>query len=202
MDKIKFIAFDKQSKSSHILEAEVPGSFDQVTVFLRELSNNLASSCSDGVVSLALIASAFVAEKGPIFPLVEATADKMELPTDEVAIPFIAAFGAELFKAELKLLKDKCTAAGMDVPTVEWIKEHVKEAQFAATVHHMKELGCDCPACILFWSAKRFEQGMSAKDCVDEFIEVIKMDVERGNEHCVKHLIPDSDKENNWLRGE
>ena len=187
----------------NVINMTVPQTVEELDTFVSGLAKAMAQSCVDSnQPKLAALACVMTDYEGFMPHLIEKIANNMGRDETKLALSFLAAFGKELFCAEISLLKAKCLADGVGEPTIEWVEEHREQASFARAVYRMNELLCTCPACVMFWSAKRYaEDQMGPADVIKELLEVIEKEEEWGGPGCIRHKIPGA-KDGSWAHGE
>jgi hypothetical protein len=179
-----------------------PENREELQGTIVSLAKTLVEFSQSQNVPLDLLAYSMVSEEGVMPHIIKEIAETMGEDKEKVGFAFLAALGKSLSSCELNEIKCALEKEGLDPDdfSKEWLLDwRDKNGSLTYTACQLRELTCDCPSCILFWTVKRFLDGMSPGDLVDEFKVVIEQVPERGNAGCVRHKIADSDSVN-WER--
>ncbi len=196
---------EEEKKHLRIFKAKMPKNVEEMDTMITALAASLVEGCADHEASLAKLAYGFVGKNGPVPSIIQQVAENCGVPVQKLALTFLVFLGKELFTSEIAMLKGKCEADGCEADghaILDWIKEQAEAddnfGTFSRTMRSMEKLGCNCPACIMFWAAKRYQEQYEPSALIDEFVELSDKDVEPGGESCVRHLIPGADQDDGW----
>ena len=181
---------------------KTPENREELQGTIGSLAKTLVEFSQSQSIPLPLLAYSMVSEEGVMPHIIKEIAETMGEDKNRVGVAFLVALGKSLASCELREIRRALERGGLtpDDFSKEWLLDwRDKNGSLTYTACLMRELTCECPACILFWTVKRFLDGMGPAKIIDEFKVVIDQAPERGNAGCVRHKIADSDSVN-WER--
>lgn len=189
-----------EKKHTNVLAVNLPKNTKDLQVIVKGMADSMANFAVETKRPLALVAFAMVSEEGAMPTMMEQFGKSMDVDPDRMGFAFMCALGKALLDAEKAVMKaERKKDDGGTEMTEDWVKEHRGLCTFSQIAFAMEEITCDCPACIVFWTAKRYLEQMTPPDLVEELKVVVQADNPRGNPGCVKHKIPESG-EVTWMR--